>query len=202
MADPQKQPVDQTPPIEVKDKAELAAVRMMERKKAERERLERERIMARASTEAAVTRAETTRTNPSAGERTTRQGAAVDTPPPYHVDPDRLVTGAVVPPGVTTRTPLKPYGIVDERTRMHAEDQSVHPDWETQPQINAPRDVGVPTPQGQTTVRRIEAGERSGDRDMEGDRGPATAVKEDAQRAKEVSKGTVGRIGGDIERKI
>ncbi len=203
MVDPEQKPQDKpTPPMEAKDKADLAAVRMMEHEKAERERLERERIMATATTEAAVTRAETTRTDPAAGERTTRQGAAVDTPPPYHVAPDRLVTGAVVPPGVMTTKPLKPYGDVDERTRMHAEDESVHPDWETQPQINAPRDVGVPTPEGQATARRIEAGGRRSDRDMEVDRGPVKAVKEDVHKAKEVTKETVRDVSEDIERKI
>lgn len=107
---------------------------------------------------------EALRTEPEAGERTTRQGAAVDTgTTAHHAAEDRPVTGTVLPQGVTTTTPLKPYGIVDESTRRHARDESVHPDWEKQPQINAPQDVGVPTPEGQADATRTRAGRRRSD---------------------------------------
>ncbi len=187
-------------PTDVKDKADLAAIRMLEREKVGREQMDRERIMSTATTEAAAARAAlaskegasvhsptddrlrtgaaatgavlvgvgaaATRITPEAGERTTRQGAAIDT--------ERPVTGTVAPattttpttritPVPTTTTPLKPYGTVDERARRHAEDQSVHPDWETQPQINAPRDVGIPTAERLADAARIRAGRRRSD---------------------------------------
>ena len=111
-----------------------------------------------------TTAKEAMRTEPEAGERTTRQGAAVDTgTTAHHAAEDRPVTGTVLPQGVTTTTPLKPYGTVDESTRMHARDESVHPDWERQPQINAPQDVGVPTTEGQADAARIQAGRRRSD---------------------------------------
>jgi hypothetical protein len=104
------------------------------------------------------------RTGPAAGERTTRQGAAIDTgTTAHHVAEDRPVTGTVLPQGVTTTPPLKPFGTVDEAARRHARDESVHPDWERQPQINAPQDVGVPTPEGQADAARIRAGRRRSD---------------------------------------
>ncbi len=106
---------------------------------------------------------EPSRTDPAAGERTTRQGAAIDTEPVRPVVGERPVTGTVVPPGVGTTPPLAPHGTVDEVARRHARDESVHPDWERQPQINAPQDVGVPTAEGQADAARIRAGERRSD---------------------------------------
>jgi len=124
---------------------------------------DRERARAAATGAALGAGAAASRTEPAAAERTTRAGAAIDTDTTHHVVTERPVTGTVVPPGVTTTTPLKPYGAVDERTRRHAEDPSVHPDWETQPQINAPRDVGIPTAEGQADAARIRAGRRRSD---------------------------------------
>lgn len=89
-----------------------------------------------------VTTRETMRTEPVSGERTTRQGAAI---------------------GTETTTPVGPYGTADERAVRHARDPSIHEDWETQPQINAPRDVGIPTSEGQADAARIRAGERRSD---------------------------------------
>ena len=81
---------------------------------------------------------ETTRVDSAAGERTTRQGTAIDT---------------------ETMTPR----MAEERARTHASDRTVHPDWETQPQINAPQDVGIPTAEGQADAARIRAGGRRSD---------------------------------------
>jgi|GEM_PF-1406621 hypothetical protein len=81
---------------------------------------------------------ETTRLDSAAGERTTRQGTAIDT---------------------ETMTPR----MAEERARIHASDRTVHPDWETQPQINAPQDVGIPTAEGQADAARIRAGRRRSD---------------------------------------
>lgn len=103
------------------------------------------------------------RTGTEAGERTTRQGAAVDDDPTRPVVGERPVTGTVVPPGVGTTSPLAPSGTVDDAARRHARDESVHPDWERQPQINAPQDVGVPTAEGQADAARIRAGQRRSD---------------------------------------
>lgn len=86
------------------------------------------------------------RSGAEAGERTTRQGPAVDT------DPARPVVGA---------GPV--YGTVDDAARRHARDESVHPDWERQPQVNAPQDVGVSTAEGQADAARIRAGRRGSD---------------------------------------
>lgn len=213
-----------TPPTEVRDKADLAATRMLGR---DQESMDRERIMTEATPEAAAARAamaskETTmtpseaerermktgaaatgaalgagaaatrteteaererrmktgaamtgavvaagaaalRTSPEADERTTRTGAALGTKPVTPVVTERPVTGTVISPGTERATPMKPYGTVDERSRIHAEDPSVHPDWETQPQINAPRDVGIPTAEGQADATRIRAGQRRSD---------------------------------------
>ncbi len=124
---------------------------------------DRERARAAATGAALGAGAAASRAEPAAAERTTRAGAAIDTDTTHHVVTERPVTGTVVPPGVTTTTPLTPYGAVDERTRRHAEDPSVHPDWETQPQINAPRDVGIPTAEGQADAARIRAGRRRSD---------------------------------------
>ena len=309
-------------PSEVTDKADLAAVRMMEREKAGREQMDRERIMTTATTEAAAARAalaskETTlaefeaerermkagageemapagtqgqhwsgepwaknpkvggketaeaeaeaargrmmtgpavagaaamtpaeieaererrmktgavvggaalaagaaakRISPEAGERTTRQGAAIDT--------ERPVTGTVAPP--TTTTPPRDTRTVDERTRRHAEDPSVHPDWETQPQINAPMDVGIPTAEGQADAARIRAGRRRSDEaeeprlDRRGgdietplasgarvtkttrdDRGTLEKMKDTAVGAKEDTKAKMRDIKEDVNRKI
>ncbi len=152
----------------------------------ERTDLERERIMSTATPEAEAERkamlsketeaermktgaamtgaavaagAAASRTTPEAGERTIRQGAAIGTEPTT----TRPATGTVVPPGTETVTPMKPYGTMDERARMHAEDPSIHPDWEKQPQINAPQDVGIPTAEGQADAARLRAGERRSD---------------------------------------
>ena len=155
-----------------------------------------------------TTAKEAMRTEPAAGERTTRQGAAVDTgTTAHHVAEDRPATGTVLPQGVTNTTPLKPYGTVDESTRMHARDESVHPDWERQPQINAPQDVGVPTPEGQADAARIRAGRRRSDEAKEprlerrGDEvsvpvasGARREVKETKEKARDVKE--------DIDRKI
>ena len=119
-----------TPPQTIADKADMAAIRMMEREKVAREKADREKIMTAAAMGAAAT------------------GTAISTKATTAVKP---LTGAVVPPGTGTVMPLKPYGTRDERSRMHAGDQSVHPDWETQPQINAPRNVGIPTMGGRPT---------------------------------------------------
>lgn len=89
---------------------------------------------------------ESMRTGPEAGERTTRQGAAVDTDPARPVVRERPV-----------------YGTADDAARRHARDESVHPDWERQPQVNAPQDVGVPTTEGQADAARIRAGRRGSD---------------------------------------
>ena len=122
-----------------------------------------------------------TRTEPAAGERTIRQGAAVDVPPSTTMQTTRITpspsttttkeTTTRVTPAPTvvpvtrvppeTTTPITP--VMSERDRMHAEDPSVHPDWETQPQINAPRDVGIPTAEGQADAARIRAGQRRSD---------------------------------------
>lgn len=198
MVEPGQKPQEKlTPPMKAKERADLAVVRMMER-----DRLEREHIMAAATTEVAFTRAGTTRSDRAAGERTTRQGATVDTPPPHHAASDRPVTGAVVPPGVTTTTPLKPYVAVDERVRMHAEDQSVHLDWETHPQINAPRDVGAPNSEREGTTRLSGGGETQSGHDMDVERGSVIAVREDVHTARKVTKGTVREPGEGIEREI
>ncbi|MEN6343118.1 MAG: hypothetical protein ABFC89_11240 [Methanospirillum sp.] len=169
-----------TPPTTVSDKADLAAQRMLDRGKADREKMDRERIMSTATLDAAAARAamtskettpmketkttkETTSTEPVAGERTIRQGAAIGTEPTRPMPVERPMTGTVVPPGTERVTPMKPYGTVDERSRMHAEDPSVHADWETQPQINAPRDVGIPTSEGQADAARLRSGRRRSD---------------------------------------
>jgi len=181
-----------TPPSTVNDKADLAAQRMLDREKADREKMDRERIMSTATMDAAAARAamtpketttmketktmkETTRTEPMAGERTIRQGAAIGTEPTRPITPERPVTGVIVPPTTTTKettriTPVPPTTTrvmptvpTDERSKMHAEDPSVHPDWETQPQINAPRDVGIPTAEGQADAARLRSGERRSD---------------------------------------
>jgi hypothetical protein len=168
---------------------------------------------------ALATGAAVKRTEPAAGERTTRQGAAIGTEP-TKITPERPMTGTVVPPGTTIVTPMKPYGTVDERTRMHAEDPSVHPDWETQPQINAPRDVGIQTPEGQADAARLRAGERRSDAAKEpridrrggeydvpaasGARagGVTGAVKETARDVKEKAKETTSEVKKDVDRKI
>lgn len=103
------------------------------------------------------------RTGPEAGERTTRQGAAVDT------GPDRPVAA---------ERPL--YGTANDAARGHARDENVYPDWERQPQVNAPRDVGVPTAQGQADVARLRAGRRDTD-----DRGAVERLKEKARDVRE-----------------
>ena len=115
---------------------------------------------------------------------------------------------------------MKPYGTVDERARMHAEDPSVHPDWETQPQINAPRDVGIQTPEGQADAARIRAGRRRSDEAREprlerrGEDvsvpaassaragGVTGAVKETASDVEKKTKETVSEVKKDVERKI
>lgn len=184
---------------------------------------ERERRMktGAAMTGAAVAAgAAASRTSPEAAERTTRAGAAIETPPTRPVVTERPVTGTVVPPGTERVTPMKPYGTVDERARMHAEDPSVHPDWETQPQINAPMDVGIPTAEGQADAARIRAGRRRSDESKEprlerrGDEistpaassaragGVTGAVKETARDVKEKAKGTARDVKEDVDRKI
>jgi hypothetical protein len=131
-----------TPPQTIADKADIAAIRMMEREKAAREKADREKIMTAAAMGAAAT------------------GTAISAKETTAVKP---VTGAVVPPGTETVMPLRPHGTLDGRSRMHAGDQGVHPDWETQPQINAPRDVGIPTTGGQSDAARLSAGRRRSD---------------------------------------
>jgi hypothetical protein len=93
------------------------------------------------------------RNEPAAAERTTRAGAAFGT--------ERA--GIVMPPVITTRTPLRSSETVTETAVRHARDESVHPDWERQSQINAPQDVGVPTPEGQADAARIREGRRRSD---------------------------------------
>ena len=154
---------------------------------------------------------EMTRTEPVAGERTIRQGAAIGTEPTRPMP----MTGTVVPPGTERVTPLAPYGTMDERSRMHAEDPSVHPDWKTEPQINAPRDVGIPTPEGQADLQKAEAdrmrreterdrkaAERRTERDMRTNRGPVQAVKEDLSKATEATKEKARNVKEDVDRKI
>jgi hypothetical protein len=132
------------------------------RTETEAERERRMRTGAAMTGAAMATGAAASRSSPEAGERTTRQGAAIGTEP-TRITPERPVTGTVVPPGTERVTPMKPYGTLDERARMHAEDPSVHPDWETQPQINAPQDVGIPTAEGQADAARLRAGGRRSD---------------------------------------
>jgi len=156
------------PPTEVKDKADLAAVRMMNREKAVPPTTTPTTTGTAAAMGAAAA-AGAARTTPSSGERTIRQGAAVDTGVGH---PGEVVTPPMVTPPVKTtppvvtpvRTPpMKPTAAVDQATLEHAHDESVHQDWEQFPQINAPRDVGVPTAEGQADAARIRAGERRSD---------------------------------------
>lgn len=217
-------------PTEVTDKADLAATRMLDREKADREKMDREKIMSTATMDAAAMRTgmtskdmpmkdmpskEMTRTEPVAGERTIRQGAAIGTEPTRPIPVERPMTGTVVPPGTERVTPLAPYGTMDERSRMHVEDPSVHPDWKTEPQINAPRDVGIPTPEGQADLHKAEAdrmrreterdrkaAERRTERDMRTNRGPVQAVKEDLSEAKEATKEKARNVKEDVDRKI
>jgi gas vesicle protein len=159
-----------TPPSTVTDKADLAAVRMMEK-----ENLgdtDRERIMSTATLEAATARnamakRDTARTSPTAAERTTRAGAAISTEPAAPLTTEKPVTGTRVSPGITTAKPLTPYGTVNESTVRHARDETVHEDWERFPQINAPENVGIPTPEGQDDARRIAEGRRRSNEDRE-----------------------------------
>ncbi len=209
-------------PTEVTDKADLAATRMLDREKADREKMDREKIMSTATMEAAAMRTgtapkETTKMEPAAGERTVRQGAAIGTEPTRPMPVERPMTGTVVPPGTERVTSMKPYGTVDERARMHAEDPSVHPDWETQPQINAPRDVGIQTPEGQADATRIREGRRRSDEAREprlerrgeevstslasGARVPGT-MTEKARDIKETTKEKARDVKEDIDRKI
>jgi hypothetical protein len=147
-------------------------------------------------------------------------GAAMKRTEPTRITPERPMTGTVVPPGTTITTPLKPYGTVDERSRMHAEDPSVHPDWETQPQINAPRAVGIQTPEGQADAARIAAGRRRSNEAREprlerrGEEvsvppassaragGVTGAVKETARDVKEKTTETAKEVKEDVDRKI
>ncbi len=159
------------------------------------------------------------RSSPEAGERTTKAGAAPKTEL-TPVAPERLVPGVVIPLETATTKPLKPYGTVDERARMHAEDPSVHPDWETQPQINAPRDVGIQTPEGQADAARIAAGRRRSNeaREPRHERrgedvsvppassakagGVTGAVKETARDVQVKTTETAKEVKKDVERKI
>ena len=148
---------------------------------------------------------EAMRTEPAAGERTTRAGAAIGTEPVRPVVTERPATGVVVPPGTTTATPMTPYGTVDERARRHAEDPSVHPDWETQPQINADRDVGVPTPEGQADAARIRAGRRRSDEAKEPRlerRGDEVSVPVASSANVETVKKKVRDVDEDVDRRI
>ncbi len=342
-----------TKPSEVTDKADLAAVRMMEREKADREQMDRERIMSTATTEAAAARAalaskemtpveseaERMRMKPDAGEgmepagtqgqhwrgepwaknpkvggKETAEaeaeaargrmmtgpavaGAATMTPAEIEAERERTktgaaatgaavatgaaatrpeteaererrmktgavvggaalaagaaatrasheagerpVTGPAAPPTTTTpttrirpmptptattttTTTMPPRGTetVDERARRHAEDPSVHPDWETQPQINAPMDVGIPTGEGQADAARIRAGRRRSDEAKEprmerrgdevkpdvmssaSDKGVVGTMKETARDVTEKTKDTARNVKEDIDRKI
>jgi hypothetical protein len=176
-----------TPPPVVQDKADLAAVRMMDRDKEERDRLERQRIAAAGITTAAATQAAKTRTG--------------------------TTTGAM------------PAGTVDERSRTHVEDPSMHPDWEKQPQINAPQDVGIPTAEGQADAARLRAGQRRSDVAQEpridrrggeydvpaassarsgtsDDRSMTQKARDEAYKAKEKTKETARDVKEDVDRKI
>jgi hypothetical protein len=209
---------------------------------------DRER-MRRAALVGAGAGAAATRTSPEAGERTTRQGAAIGTEPVRPVVTERPATGAVVPPTTTTPTtritpvptptpptrttttttttpPMGPMA-VDERARRHAEDPSVHPDWETQPQINAPQDVGIPTAEGQADAARIREGRRRSDeaeeprldrrggdietpmasgartsRTTRDDRSVTEKIKDTAVGAKEDTKAKMRDVKEDVDRKI
>lgn len=144
---------------------------------------------------------EAMRTEPLAGERTTRAGAAIGTEPAAK----RTTAGTVVPPGTETATPLTPYGTVDERSRMHARDETVHPDWERQPQINAPQDVGVPTPEGQADAARIRAGRRRSDEAEEPRlerRGDEVSVPAASRANVESAKRKASDVEKDVDRKI
>lgn len=196
-----------TPPPAVKDKADLAAVRIMDREKMDRERIMTTATMDAAAARTAMASKEKARVEPAAGERTTRQDASIGTEPTRPVVTERPVTGTVVPPGVETTTPLKPYGTIDDSTRKHARDQSVHQDWERFPQINAPEDVGVPTPEGQADrakaeVDRARTAERRTERKKEVDRGPLQTLKDDAEKAKEAAKEKARDVREDVDRKI
>lgn len=219
-------------PTEVTDKADLAATRMLDREKMDREKMDREAIMSTATMEAAAMRTgmaskdmsskdmpgkEATRMEPMTGERMIRQGAAIGTEPTRPMPVERPMTGTVVPPGTERVTSMKPYGTVDERSRMHAEDPSVHPDWETQPQINAPRDVGIQTPEGQADAARIREGRRRSDEAKEprlerrgeevstplasGARVPGT-MTEKARDIKETTKEKARDVKEEVDRKI
>jgi hypothetical protein len=73
---------------------------------------------------------------------------------------------------------MPPHGTVTDTAVRHARDQTVHQDWETQPQVNAPREVGIPTPEGQADAARIAAGQGTVEKTKE----KARDVKEDVGR--------------------
>ncbi len=154
-----------TPPAAVKDKADLAAIRMMERGKADHDRT----MAASTMTAAAGTPGNTARTSPAAGERTTRQGAAVDTgvghPGESMATPTVTLPLTTATPGVAPvrTTPMSQTPAVDPAGIAHAHDETVHQDWERFPAINAPRDVGIPTAEGQADAARLRAGDRRSD---------------------------------------
>ena len=197
-------------PSEIKDKADLAAIRMMEREMAGREQMDRERIMSTATLEAARARAALASTERASSHpptddrlRTGEQPATGEGVPLTTTEPVTRTS-----PVMTTTTPPLGARTVDERTRKHAGDQSVHPDWQTQPQINAPRDVGIPTAGGQAYAARVRAARRRSDEVSvppargASDRDVVGSVKEGARDAEVKARKTTRTVREEIDRSI